>query len=196
MKKRFLLFRKMSYYTIYIALVMTIVISGYKVESHKVYNSSGSKFLNSYLLTATKVSEEPKAVTTISTKLKAFGDVLKKAPAESVSFVGTMTAYGPDCVGCSGIVGCSPRRDVRAGNIYYDHEEYGKMRIVASDKRIPCGTIVEVSGVKNSDNFYAIVLDRGGVIKETLFDLLFASEAEAKFFGRQTVNYKTIRWGW
>lgn len=196
MNKRFLLFRKMSYYTIYITSVIAIILSGYKVESNKVYNSSGSKYLTSYLLTTTKVSTEPKAMTKVTAKLKTFTDVLKQAPAESVSFVGTMTAYGPDCVGCSGIVGCSPRRDVRNGNIYYDHSEYGKMRIVASDKRIPCGTIVEVSGVKNTDNFYAIVLDRGGAIKETLFDLLFDTEAEAKFFGRQTVNYKTVRWGW
>lgn len=198
MSKRVNMFGRMSLYTIYIIMVVAIILGGYRVESYKVYNSSGSKYLTSHHLSKTNVAVKEEVIPTLASVMNVttMAEVVLNAPKGSVSFMGKMTGYGPDCVGCSGFVGCSPRRDVRNGNIYYEHQTYGKMRIVASDRRVPCGTIVEVSGAKGSQPFFAIVLDRGGVIKETLFDLLFNSEAEAKYFGRQTINYKTIRWGW
>jgi 3D (Asp-Asp-Asp) domain-containing protein len=114
------------------------------------------------------------------------------------SFVGTMTGYGPDCVGCGGYTGCRPHQDVRNGNIYYNDINYGKLRIVASDKKYACGSIVRITA-KNlySEPFYAIILDRGGAIKNNKFDLLFASESLANYVGFQrNVLYEIMRKGW
>jgi 3D (Asp-Asp-Asp) domain-containing protein len=107
-----------------------------------------------------------------------------------------MTGYGPDCVGCTGKVYCPPRNDVRNGNIYFNDNVYGKVRIVAADHSIPCGTMVKISGGKQTSPMMAIVLDRGGVIKGTLMDLLMASEHDSIAVGRQNVTYEIVRWGW
>ena len=111
--------------------------------------------------------------------------------------VGTMSAYGPDCAGCSGKLASG--RYVGDGNIYYEDPTYGTVRIVAGDREYPMGSIVKVSGSKLGD-FNAIVLDRGGGIgfgKRFLFDLLFASEAEAAGFGTSyNVTFDLLRSGY
>lgn len=87
--------------------------------------------------------------------------------------VGSMSGYGPDCVGCSGYLAYKGIY-VGDGSIYYNDLEYGMVRIVAGDRSIEFGTIVKVN-----DYFLAIVLDRGGAIgfgKKFLFDLLYPSE--------------------
>ena len=58
---------------------------------------------------------------------------LKNNLNKRVKFTGTITGYGPDCVGCSGKLGCPPYQDVRNGNIYYEDKDYGKIRILARD---------------------------------------------------------------
>lgn len=112
--------------------------------------------------------------------------------------VGAMSAYGPDCFGCSGKVGSG--YDVRGGNIYYTDATYGKVRIVAGDKKYPYGTIVRVTNSKLGEPFYAIVLDRGGNIgfeKRFLFDLLFSAESEALLFGTNyNVVFEVVRYGY
>ncbi len=111
--------------------------------------------------------------------------------------VGVMSAYGPDCSGCSGNL--SSGRYVGDGNIYYEDPTYGTVRIVAGDKQYPIGSIVKVSGSSLGD-FNAIVLDRGGGIgfgKRFLFDLLFSSEAEASQFGTSyNVTFDLLRSGY
>lgn len=95
-----------------------------------------------------------------------------------------MSGYGPDCAGCSGYVAYG--KYVGKGNIYYNDKEYGKVRIVAGDKKYKFGTIVRIN-----DSMLAIVLDRGGSIgigKKFLFDLLYESEKEAYKYG---VSYNT-----
>ena len=69
---------------------------------------------------------------------------LKNNINKRVKFTGTITGYGPDCVGCSGKLGCPPYQDVRNGNIYYEDKDYGKIRILASDPLIPCGSVIKV----------------------------------------------------
>ena len=99
-------------------------------------------------------------------------------------FTGKMSGYGPDCVGCSGYL--ANGHYVGDGNIYYNDSEYGQVRIVAGDKKYKFGTIVRIN-----DSMLAIVLDRGGSIgigKKFMFDLLYASEAEANSNG---VSYNT-----
>lgn len=115
-----------------------------------------------------------------------------------VSFVGQMTAYGPDCEGCGGRVACPPRQDVRNNNIYYEDATYGTVRILAADKRIPCGSMIQISNVTfSSEPIYGIVLDRGGVIVGNIIDFLVTSEADSISIGRQRdVEFTIIRWGW
>ena len=111
--------------------------------------------------------------------------------------VGTMSAYGPDCAGCSGYL--ANGHYAGGGNIYYEDATYGVVRIVAGDRHYKTGSIIKVSGSKLGD-FNAIVLDRGGGIgfgKRFLFDLLFASEAEASQFGTSyDVVFELLRDGY
>lgn len=185
----------MSQYTIFVILFLVIIAGAYGKRDFTVYSANSNKYLTYYELGLTKSEEkiEPKQEVR---KVNSLAEVIKYAPAEKVRFSGSMTAYGPDCPGCSGIVGCPPRKDVRNGNIYSNDSKYGKLRIIAGDRKIPCGTIMKVSGAKGMEDFYAIVLDRGGAIKETVFDLLFESQKIAKPFGRQKITYETVRWGW
>lgn len=115
---------------------------------------------------------------------------------KKIEFTGTLTGYGADCVGCSGILGCQPHQDVRNGNIYYNDSTYGKIRILAADSSIPCGSIVKISNYKFSDDFYGIVLDRGSAIVGLTMDLLHESESDTIKIGRQyNINFKIERWG-
>ena len=111
--------------------------------------------------------------------------------------VGSLSGYGPDCYGCSGILASG--LDVRDGTIYYSDATYGNVRILAGDYAYPYGTIVRVKNSKISE-FIGIVLDRGGAIgfgKSHLFDLLFPSSSEALAY---EVSYNTtfeiLRYGY
>ena len=130
--------------------------------------------------------------------IKVFSvDEIKLNQNKNVSFEGTLTGYGPDCVGCSGVVGCPPYQNVLNGNIYYEDNEYGKIRILAADRSIPCGSIVKISNYKFIENeFYGIVLDRGSAIVGLTMDLLHESEDDTIVVGRQyNINFEIIRWG-
>lgn len=115
---------------------------------------------------------------------------------QKVEFIGTLTAYGPDCVGCSGIVSCYPYQNVN-NNIYYEDLEYGKIRILAADNSIPCGSIIKISNYEYiEDDFYGIVLDRGSSINGLTMDLLYESENLIVSIGRQyDIDFKIERWG-
>lgn len=110
---------------------------------------------------------------------------------------GSLSGYGPDCVGCSGFLASG--LDVRSGNIYYSDSTYGSVRILAGDKSYPYGTIVRVKNSRLSE-FIGIVLDRGGAVgfgKSHLFDLLYQTSAEAL---KNEVSYNTtfeiLRYGY
>ena len=111
--------------------------------------------------------------------------------------VGTMSAYGPNCVGCSGHLGGG--FDASGGAYIYNDATYGNVRIVAGDPKYPYGTIIKVSNCKLGE-FNAIVLDRGGAIgigRRFMFDLLFSSEAEAAAFGTSyDVVFDILRYGY
>lgn len=115
-----------------------------------------------------------------------------------ISFVGQMTAYNPSCQGCTGRVYCPPSQDVRNGNIYFDDVTYGKIRILAADPAIPCGSIVKITNVSfSSDSIIGIVLDRGGAIKGNIMDFLVSESDDMDVIGRQkNVHYEIVRWGW
>lgn len=112
------------------------------------------------------------------------------------SFKGSLTGYGPDCNGCSGKTATG--YDVRNGNIYYYDEYYGLVRIIAADNKFKKGTIIKITNDKISDSpLLAIVLDRGGLIKDNKIDLLYSTEEEALPIGLQRdVLYEVLRNGW
>ena len=87
---------------------------------------------------------------------------------------------------------------MRNGNIYYDDKEYGRIRIVAADRSIPCGSIVKISNYKFSNgDFYGIVLDRGSSIVGLTMDLLYTSEKDTVVIGRTyNISFKIERWGY
>ena len=110
------------------------------------------------------------------------------------TYVGTITGYGPNCVGCSGVTASG--YDVRNTTTYMD-SEYGEVRILAADRSIELYSIVRVSNVPNMEPFIAIVLDRGGNVgfgKGTLFDLLFADESQA-LHKTNDVTFEVLRNG-
>ena len=108
---------------------------------------------------------------------------------------GTMSAYGPDCAGCSGHLATG--FDASKSIVYQD-KTYGPVRIVAGDRKYSYGTIVRIKGVGNP--FNAIVLDRGGDIgigRRFMFDLLCTSESDASKFGSHyNVTFEILRYGY
>jgi hypothetical protein len=113
------------------------------------------------------------------------------------TFTGELTGYGGDCPLCSGRVGCPPRINVLKEGIYYKDKTYGTVRIVASSKNYPCGTILRFNVKKlSADPIIAIVLDRG--VSGNVIDLLTESEDYAsKYVGRvKNLQFEVLREGW
>ncbi|MGN0973317.1 MAG: hypothetical protein ACI4OT_01095 [Bacilli bacterium] len=113
------------------------------------------------------------------------------------SFVADMTAYGVDCYGCSSNRTASGYY-IGDGNIYYNDNFYGKVRILAGDKSYPFGTIVRM--YIDNNEIIGIVLDRGsniGFDKKYAFDLLFNTNKEAQKFGSKTnIKFEILRRGY
>lgn len=130
----------------------------------------------------------------VEEKVEKHKTVDVSAEQSSDIIYGSMTGYGANCQGCSGITASG--YDVR-NTIWYNDATYGQVRVLAAPKNIPLYTVVRVSGVNGKEPFLAIVLDRGGAIKGTLFDLLCESEAYAnQHIGRQkNVTYEIMRRG-
>ncbi len=115
------------------------------------------------------------------------------------SYKGKITGYGPDCYGCTTLETASGMY-IGGGNIYYQDSIFGRIRIVAADKRYPFGTIVRISNLSiYQESILAVVLDRGGAIgdgKQANFDLLFESEAKAAVVGITSANFEILRLGY
>ncbi len=113
------------------------------------------------------------------------------------TFVGELTGYAGDCPLCSGYLACPPRTNVLKEGIYFNDSMYGTVRIVASSKKYPCGTILRFNVGKLSNKpITAIVLDRG--VGGNVIDLLTENESLAiKNVGRvKNLNFQVLREGW
>lgn len=195
MKKFLAAMRLRFIFIMFVAVALVAIATGNKHYKVTTYDMNRTKSLEAvHIVSKYDASVAEKAPVFASSLLEA----VSLAADNDVIFNGTMTGYGPDCVGCSGRVGCAPYPNVSNGNITYNDASYGTVRIVAADASVPCGTIVKISNVTFTDEpFYAIVLDRGGAIKGTLFDLLFETEQDALIVGRQkNVQYEIQRLGW
>lgn len=173
--------------------------SSVTLPSKSLKTTNFTKMIEARMITEEPVVEEPAVEEEAPAVIKEPVVVTPPAVVENSisSVVGAMSAYGPDCVGCSGHL--AGGYDASGGNCYYSDATYGDVRIVAADRSYKFGSIVKVSGSKLGD-FYAIVLDRGGGIgfgKRFLFDLLFSSEGEASQFGTSyDVTFELVRDGY
>ena len=114
------------------------------------------------------------------------------------SLIANISGYGYDCYGCTSGYTASGYY-IGDGTIYYEDATYGKVRIVAADKKYAFGSIIKISNFMEESSFYAIVLDRGGAIgldKRIQFDLLYPKNDDAKPVGIQTnVTFDILRLG-
>ena len=112
------------------------------------------------------------------------------------SYTGDLTGYGAYCPLCTGHLACMSNLDLSNGRTTYNDKTYGEVRIVASSKNLPCGTIIRFNSPVISDKeTIAIVLDRGGLGND--IDLLSPSEEYAsKYVGRSSITYDVLRFGW
>ena len=209
---------KYLYYGLNIFLILTIPLMLFmNDDSKKIEVSNDLKSLSTSILiekneivdtnmivNTEKVDEEKNSETTevINESLNTLENTVSQSIAspQVISDVletetGAMSAYEVNCSGCSGRLGSgvSPLN----GYIYND-ATYGNVRIVAGDPSYPYGTIVRVKGSKLND-FYAIVLDRGGAIgksRKFMFDLLFSSYNEAIKYGTEYgLVFEVVRYG-
>ncbi len=112
------------------------------------------------------------------------------------SFNGVVTAYTSYCDGCIGIT--KSGYNVK-NTIYYNDKEYGKIYIVAADKKYKLGSIVRLSDIEGYNDIIAIVLDRGSLIgnnKSSQIDLLLKTDKECINFGRRNAFIEVLRSGY
>lgn len=189
--------------SILIIIIVGLVFMIPEAENAKASTSILSKSLTTSIINATEkekiiddtpideaVSNFSKEVNSNITDSKLITDVLE-------TVVGTMSGYGLDCKGCSGVVGA--RYDAKGNNLRYNDPVFGECRIVAGDKKYPYGTIVRVKNSKIG-TFNAIVLDRGsdiGIGRRYMFDLLFWTEKESYDFGlSRNTTFEILRYGY
>lgn len=113
------------------------------------------------------------------------------------SFVGDLTGYAGDCALCTGYLACPPRTNVLKEGIYFNDKTYGTLRIAASSRKYPCGTIIEFDvGKLSNEPIVAIILDRG--VGGNDIDLLTENEDIAiKEVGRvRNLEFRVLREGW
>lgn len=189
------MFKTVSTYYLFIVGLFTIafiIATGNRKVDIVTSNVNNVKSILSTRIVKQKTTPATKLVTNTS-QIKQFGNSRK------IEFTGTLTGYGPDCPGCGGHVACRPNPDVRNGNIYYNDSKYGKIRILAADYSIPCGSIIHIKNYKfvPGNEFTGIVLDRGSAIVGLTMDLLYPSEADTVIIGRQrNIHFEIERWGW
>ena len=183
------------YYFLFLCMIFFmcfIVVSSNKKMSVVTSNINNVKSIKSSRI-VNETSEIDMVYVNSVDEIKSYGGKLK------LGFVGTLTGYGPDCPGCLGMVYCKPNPNVLNGNIYYEDKEYGKLRILAADYSIPCGSIIKIENFKfiPGDEFFGIVLDRGSAIVGLTMDLLYPSEDDTVIIGRQrNIIFTVERWGW
>ena len=186
---------------------MTVSTIDYKTD--KIYNDKlPSETIN--ILT----EGEPGIVYTIDGEEILFREPVDESieigtgPKES--YVGSITGYGADCIGCSGNVSCKTPDGVynlKQNGEYYNDLEYGSLRIVAADNSLfKCGTVLDIE-TTNGNKIHAIVLDTGISLrnawrnqKNIVVDVAFKSEDSSGIYEitdrSGKVKFDVKRWGW
>ncbi|MFV0249795.1 MAG: hypothetical protein ACK5HP_02005 [Bacilli bacterium] len=137
-------------------------------------------------------------------------EILEKGTGANGLYVGNLTGYSADCgAGCTGegYVACKTeskeRFSIKYEDIYYEDDQYGNVRILATSTSFPCGTIIKVSKT-GYEPFYAVVMDRGGAMISAwekgivLMDLAYLSNDQVSTDGLtgKNIEFSVQRWGW
>lgn len=163
---------------------------------------------------ATEISDE--GVSFLSYQVEMTGNVEKlpdPKPAVVITYnsngsidssteysISRFTRYGVDCYGCNiaadntGGTASGVRLSTTAvrqsDGTWLQGITYNGYYIVAADKSIPFGTIIEIydhnlygEGISPGVPFRAIVLDRGGGVNGTEIDLFIGTESNIKVYG-------------
>lgn len=120
----------------------------------------------------------------------------KKLFTPKSTFLGTLTGYSADCVGCSGNLACTGT-NAKTNGVYYNDKTYGNVRIVATSSKYPCGTVLkfDLPNLSNEPTI-AIALDTG-VSNNTVDLLMENSNAALKYVGRiNNKKFEVLRLGW
>lgn len=189
-----LLFKRLGCVLFFIFIGLIISLGSGKKTNYAASIGSATSLQAVHFVSKYDNLEEGLEVKTVSN----MDEVVTYGQKGPVSFVGQMTAYTAYCAGCTGKVACPPSQDVRNNNIYYQDVEYGQVRILAADSKIPCGSILKISNTTFAqEEIIGIVLDRGGAIKGNIIDFLVEDKSIGYSIGRQyNVNFEVIRWGW
>ena len=131
-----------------------------------------------------KLIKENKLIHNENSKLKK--SIKRKEVNSQRKLNMTVTAYTSNCKGCTGIT--ATQYDVR-NTIYYQG-----YRVVAADTSIiPLYSIIEIQ--TKTSKLRAIVIDKGGLIKGNILDLLVDNYNDAVQFGRQEAKITVLREG-
>ena len=186
-----------------------------KVSSKITFEIHPDKMVSSYNFVEVAPVEKEKIeeeVVVEEVKEEDNVSVITSTPNESndAVFVGKMTGYGADCIGCSGVGALScraadgSRYTLSENGEYYNDTTYGTVRIVAAAlNKFPCGTIVKVEHPALG-TFYAVVMDTGGSMNRAWanglvwMDLAFKTESDPDIYATTSSNttYSVQRWGW
>ena len=128
--------------------------------------------------------------------LKLKEDIQNDLYSAKDTFTGDLTGYTADCPLCSGKLACLPHYYVLDGTDTYQDVSYGEVKIVASSKNLPCGSIIRFNKERISEEpIIAIVLDRGVLGND--IDLLTPEVSYANsYVGRSVITYDVLRNGW
>ncbi len=162
-----------------LVLLVIFVESSNKIKETKVLNDNYNKSID---------------LSTMALKLKE--DIANDLYSAKDTFTGDLTGYTADCPLCSGRLACLPNYYVMDGTDTYQDVSYGNVRIVASSKNLPCGSIIRFNKERISDEpILAIVLDRGVLGND--IDLLTPDVGYAtSYVGRSVITYDVLRNGW
>ena len=163
------------------AIVMLLIICSLCILNIPKYTLTTTLSTNSNVEIKKSIELEEKTTnkTNYTKKVKSRSNDLKIGKY-------TITHYGYDCKGCSGITvsGYNVKN-----TIYYNDSVYGKVRIIAFNK-LPLYSIVKIKDYKGSE-VIAIVLDSG----TNHIDLLVSNEKEANKLGIVESEIEVLRRG-
>lgn len=162
-----------------LVLLVFFVESSNNIKETKVLNDNYNKSID---------------LSTMALKLKE--DIQNDLYSAKDTFTGDLTGYTADCPLCSGRLACLPNYYVLDGTDTYQDVSYGEVKIVASSKNLPCGSIIRFNKERISDEpIIAIVLDRGVLGND--IDLLTPEVSYANsYVGRSVITYDVLRNGW
>ncbi len=182
---------RLTKFLIVLGLILLLTMT---VSEKKIFRVENFNFNKSFgVMAMAEKNKEEKPVEQV------LPEVNKEKPVvtNKASYKGDLTGYAADCPLCNGKLACLRSYDVYKNNVVtYNDKTFGNVRIVASSKNLPCGSIIKFDSKRVSDETtYAIVLDRG--VTGTSIDLLVPTEAYAsRYIGRSKINYDVLRLGW